>query len=127
MALFGKKSAPAKKKASAKAAAPSTSSVFSVHTGGKHANAVLLSPRITEKAAYLSENGAYVFNVSPRATKKEIAAAIRTVYSVTPRLVRVITIPAKTSMSRATGKRGTSAGGKKAIVFLKKDDKIEFI
>ena len=38
---------------------------------------VLKQPRITEKATESAERGAYVFEVSPRATKKDVAQAVR--------------------------------------------------
>ena len=91
----------------------------------KHASQILLSPRITEKGAYLSEIGAYVFNVSPRANKKEIAGAIRDVFKVTPRKVTVVRVARKRVQTRGTNRTGETAGGKKAYVFLKKGETIE--
>jgi ribosomal protein L23 len=61
----------------------------------KHPVAHTSYPRITEKGAYLSEQGAYVFNVAKDANKKEIAEAIRTIFKVTPRMVRVMSLPTK--------------------------------
>lgn len=85
----------------------------------------MLSPRITEKAAYLTQNGCYVFNVSARANKKEIAEAVREVYKVTPRLVRIAAVPRKAVVTRGTNRKGTSGGGKKAYVYLKQGDTID--
>ncbi len=93
----------------------------------KHASHILLSPRVTEKAAYLSEKGAYVFNVSKTSNKKEIAEAIQEIFKVTPRMVRVITIPSKQVFTRGTNRWGKTAGGKKAYVYLKKGDTIELL
>lgn len=59
----------------------------------KHPGHILLSPRITEKGAYLSEHGAYVFNVHASATKAQIAAAVRQLFKVTPRKVSVVDVP----------------------------------
>lgn len=86
---------------------------------------VLLSPRITEKATDLSEKGAYVFNVDPRANRNDIVAAVREVYGVTPRRVATMHIAKKRTLVR--GRKGSTAGGKKAIVYLKKGEKIEFV
>jgi large subunit ribosomal protein L23 len=88
---------------------------------------VLLSPRITEKGAYLSEKGVYVFNVTKEANKKEISAAIQSIYKVTPRMVRVAAVARKQMFTRGTNRWGKTAGGKKAYVYLKKGETIELV
>jgi large subunit ribosomal protein L23 len=93
----------------------------------KHTGTILISPRVTEKGAYLSEKGAYVFNVAPAATKKEISNAIFTIYKVTPRKIATVTVPRKEVQTRNTNRTGMTAGGKKAYVFLKKGETIELI
>lgn len=93
----------------------------------KHAVKILLSPRVTEKGAYLSELGCYVFNVAPSANKHEIAQAVKTIFKVTPRKVAIVTIPTKSVQTRGTNRRGTSGGGKKAYVYLKKGETIELV
>lgn len=90
----------------------------------KHAGNIILSPRITEKGAYLSDQGAYVFNVAPDANKVEIKAAVQELYKVSPRLVRIIAIPRKKVRSRSTNRVGKTSGGKKAYVYLKKGETI---
>ncbi len=90
----------------------------------KSASLVLIStPRITEKATIQMEKNIYSFNVSPRATKPEIMKAIISLYKVTPLKINMVTIPSKNVVVR--GKKGVKSGGKKALVFLKKEDKIE--
>ena len=112
MALFSKKT---------------TSKTASTSMHNKHIISVLISPRITEKAAIISEeNGIYTFNFGVDANKKEIAAAISELYKVTPVSVRIVTIPSRTVASRRSRVIGHSARGKKAYVTLKKGDKIEF-
>lgn len=91
----------------------------------KSAGHILLSPRITEKAAFMAEKGAYVFNVAPSASKADIAAAVREVYKVSPRKVTMARIARKQVQTRGTNRKGMTAGGKKAYVFLKEGDKIE--
>ena len=91
----------------------------------KHSGHIIISPRVTEKGAYLAEAGAYAFNVAKNANKKSIAAAIKEIYKVSPRKVTLLAIPRKRVMTRGTNRMGTTAGGKKAYVFLKKGDKIE--
>ncbi len=91
----------------------------------KHSGNIILSPRITEKGAYMSEKGVYVFNVSVNANKLEIAEAVSELYKVTPRQVRVVAVPRKVVQTRNTNRKGMTAGGKKAYVYLKEGDKIE--
>jgi large subunit ribosomal protein L23 len=86
---------------------------------------VLTRPRITEKAATQSASGVYTFDVSVRATKAEVKKAVEQFYKVKPAKVHMIAVPSKAVFMR--GKRGTKSGGKKALVYLKKGDKIEFI
>ena len=86
---------------------------------------ILLSPRITEKGAYLSELGAYVFNVGKDANKKEIAEAVFAVFKVMPRKVTIARVVRKSVQTRGTNRSGKTAGGKKAYVFLKKGDTID--
>ncbi|MCX6819996.1 MAG: 50S ribosomal protein L23 [Candidatus Adlerbacteria bacterium] len=93
----------------------------------KHSGKILLSPRITEKGAYLSDQDAYVFNVARTANKHEVAAAVFELFKVKPRMVRMLATPRKQVMTRGTNRTGMTAGGKKAYVFLKKGDKIEII
>ncbi len=83
---------------------------------------LIIRPRITEKSTALSERNAYVFDVSQRATKNEIKKAIVTLYKVTPLKIAVSVMRAKNVFKR--GKKGKTAGGKKAVVYLKKGDKI---
>ena len=91
----------------------------------KHTGTILKNPRITEKAAILSEMGCYTFDVATDATKKEIAQAVKAQYKVTPVQVRTIN-EARTVVFRR-GKKGMTGGGKKAYVYLKKGDKIEVL
>lgn len=93
----------------------------------KPASTIILSPRITEKGAYLGEGGVYVFNVAQGANKQEVARAIREIFKVVPRKVRVAQVPAKKVLTRGTNRTGTKAGGKKAYVYLKKGDVIEIV
>ncbi len=86
---------------------------------------LIISPRITEKAAKSVEKGAYTFNVATNATKNEIKKAIKALYGVTPVRVGMTKITEKVVFVR--GKMGVKKGGKKAVVYLKKGDKIEFV
>lgn len=85
---------------------------------------VIKGPRVTEKAALASSNGVYTFNVAKNATKNEVKKAIQALYKVTPVKVGITLVKEKKVFVR--GNRGVKQGGKKAVVYLKKGDKIEF-
>jgi large subunit ribosomal protein L23 len=93
----------------------------------KNIASTIISPRITEKGAYLSEKGIYVFNVMKDANKQEIMAAIKLAYKVTPRMVRMVAVPSKRVQTRGTNRFGKTNSGKKAYVYLKAGDKIEIM
>lgn len=88
---------------------------------------VLLRPRITEKATFAQEKRAYVFEVQPRATKKDIVQAILYLYKVKPIKVNITKIPSKKRESQMRRTRGVKSGGKKAYVYLKEGDSIELV
>jgi large subunit ribosomal protein L23 len=88
------------------------------------AHPLIHGPRITEKGARGAEKGVYTFNVVDSANKNEIKKAIKMLYNVMPVKVGVTQITSKTKVRR--GKLGTKAGGKKAVVYLKKGDTITF-
>ena len=85
---------------------------------------LIKNPRITEKSAIDAERGVYTFNVSPVANKNELKKAIKFVYGVTPVRISVTQIAKKTVTRR--GITSVKQGGKKAVVHLKKGDKIIF-
>lgn len=86
---------------------------------------ILVRPRITEKATMLGEGNVYTFDVAKSANKAQVRSAVQAIYSVTPLRINMITVKEKPITMR--GKRGVKQGGKKALVFLKKGDKIEFV
>jgi large subunit ribosomal protein L23 len=85
---------------------------------------VLKKPWFSEKALIGTENGVYVFEVTERATKPEIKAAIEKFYSVTPRQIRMVNLPAKTKSLRTRRGVGTRSRRHKAYVYLKKGESI---
>lgn len=91
---------------------------------GDRVNA-LVRPHITEKAAILAEKNTYVFQVAKNTNKIEIAKAISALYGVIPMRVNIINLPKTAVVVR--GKAGVKAGVRKALVTLKKGDKIELI
>lgn len=90
----------------------------------KNGNAykVLVKPLITEKAASMSAEGKYAFEVSVDANKIEIADAIEEVYGLRPKSVNVINmLGKKVRFGRTMGRR---KDWKKAIVTLGKGETI---
>lgn len=84
---------------------------------------VIAGQLVTEKTERLKGLRSYTVQVSPSATKVDIARALRTHFGVEPVSVRIILVRPKTRMvgpSRVFTKRHRS---KKAIVTLSKDSK----
>jgi len=86
---------------------------------------IIKNPRITEKASFQTGQNVYTFDIATSANKTEIKKAVFALYKVQPVKVNVLPIPKKSIMSK--GKRGVRGGGRKALVYLKNGDKIEFI
>ena len=134
MALFGKKTEdkkaakPAAKKEVKKVTKKATKKA-PAKTAGKNkitAETVLLRPHVTEKAAQLTAQGVYTFDIAPRATKYSVAKAVSAVYGVTPKKVAVVNTVGKRKRLRTRRGFGTRAAGKKAYVYLNEGDRIEF-
>lgn len=89
---------------------------------------VIVRPHITEKAAIKTGDNVYVFEVASRATKHEIMKAVIVLYKVAPIKVNIVRrAPRKVAQRSRRGTPGTKSGMKKAYVYLKKGDKIEFV
>lgn len=91
---------------------------------------ILKKSRITEKAGELTANfNQYTFEVYPHAHKKQIAAAVEKVFSV--KVTRVNTLNNKGKIKQLRSRKRVQPGlknaFKKAIVSLKKEDKIEWV
>jgi len=85
----------------------------------------VIKPRVTEKAGVLAERGVYTFEVLKSANSQQISAAIKEAYKVTP--VKISIVPIKSKAMFARGRSGNTVSGKKAYIYLKKGEKIEFI
>lgn len=90
-------------------------------------SSVLARPRITEKSASQNEAGVYTFVVRRGATKYDVRDAVQLLFKVTPRKITIVNRPARTSHSRAKGRKVVVPGLRKANVFLKKGDRIDLI
>ena len=120
-----KKESPAKITKKKEVSSPVSLRVDAGAEGGERLASIILRPRITEKASFITEDGAYTFDVLPYANKFEVRKAIEEIYGVKPVRVNIVTIPGK--QVRVRNRLGTKAGGKKAVVYLKKGDRIEFV
>ena len=86
---------------------------------------LVLTPHVTEKSSlHNDKHNVYTFRVEKNVTKQAITKAIKNQYKVVPVKVNIVRLPAKEVFAR--GRFGTIPGIKKALVFLKKGDKIEF-
>ncbi len=84
----------------------------------------VLKPIITEKSMQDSTKGKYVFQVDFKANKHQIAENIENVYKVDVIRVNIIKVGSEEKTIRGRYKIKTRPW-KKAIVTLKKDQKIE--
>ena len=86
----------------------------------------IIRPRITEKTGLMNEKfNVYTFEVVKNSTKHSIEKEIKALYKVTPTKVRIVNLPAKNILVR--GKKGRVSSIKKALVYLKKGDKIDLV
>ena len=83
----------------------------------------ILSPVITEKATYLSDQNKVVFQVAKDSTKAEIADAIQELFKVT--VIKVNTLVVKGKTKRWRGRPGRRSDVKKAIVTLAEGQSID--
>ena len=123
MALFGT-TKKVKKEKKEKAARPHRARTTASMNGIAHE--VIHAPWFSEKALIATEKGVYTFEVSPRATKALIAGAIKEIYNVAPRKVRIVNLPAKKKAMRTKRGVGTRAARRKAYVYLNAGDSIQF-
>lgn len=120
MALFSSKKNTKKEAAETKEVA-----VVAPKENTRDMSRIIKSPRITEKASMKAESNVYAFEIATSANKKTVAAAVKDMFNVTPVKIAIVPIPKKNVFVR--GKYGVSGGGKKAYVYLKKGETIEFV
>ena len=88
----------------------------------KHFDTVV-SPVITEKATFASEQNKVVFNVAPTATKPQIKAAVEALFGV--KVTAVNTLVRKGKQKRFRGRIGQQSDVKKAVVTLQDGQSID--
>lgn len=84
---------------------------------------------LTEKASFLSENNnQYTFQIYPDTNRIEVKKAVESLFNVKVLKVNILWKQGKFKRSRnMKGKKGKTSDVKKAIVFLKKGDKIDVL
>lgn len=122
--LFGKKKKPVKPIEKKEEAVEKTESVVLPASPTKFTHKILIKPIITEKATELKTLNKYVFEVSPKTNKVEIKKAIQELYNVKPLKINIIKVKGK--FVRYGKARGRTKNWRKAIITLKKGEKIEF-
>lgn len=120
MAIFGNNKKEKKTKVATKHHA------FAVTHANGISHEIIRAPWFSEKALIGTEKGVYAFAVSPRATKSEIAGAIKEIYNVAPKAVRIVNLPAKSKPMRSRHGVGTRAARTKAYVYLNEGETIQF-
>ncbi len=122
MALFG--TSKTKKEKKAKVVVKRRARTAKLESGVAHE--IIRAPWFSEKALIATEKGVYAFEITPRATKASIASAIKEIYNVAPRKIRIVHLPAKRKMMRTKRGTGTRAARSKAYVYLNAGDSIQF-
>lgn len=124
MAIFGKtdtkkKAAPKKKEGRVTRARQSKPLAGKEHE-------IIRAPWMSEKALIETGKGVYAFEVPKTASKADIAGAIKAIYKVDPKQVRIVNLPAKRKALRTRRGTGSRAARRKAYVYLNAGDSIQF-
>ena len=85
-------------------------------------HAMILTPKISEKAIYLAERGIYVFEVPSDANKIEVAKAVEAAFKVHVTDVNIVI--AKGKVKRFKQMVGREGNVKKAMVKINAGEKI---
>lgn len=121
MAIFGNKKNKAVKETNIRKHRARTTAI----TNGIE-NEIIRAPWFSEKALIATEKGVYAFEVSHRATKADIAGAIKEIYKVEPRKIRTINVKGKPKAMRTKRGTGMRSARRKAYVYLNAGDTIQF-
>ncbi len=89
-----------------------------------HQNTII-NPVVTEKSYSLAAQDKYVFRVDPSASKYQIRQAVKDLFNVDVITVSTVKKASRTVRSMKTGKYVNLPVTKKAIVQIKKGQKIE--
>jgi large subunit ribosomal protein L23 len=125
MALFGKKKETKAEQSSVAVAAPKA--VSKALPTDRNLDAVIVNPRLTEKAVTHSEKNVYTFEVATSATKRMVSDAVKALYNVTPMKVNIVNKRPAHRLKGSTNRLVKQPGMKKAYVYLKKGDTINLV
>lgn len=89
----------------------------------REARSIILAPVISEKSYEEIESARYSFRVDMRANKTEIGKAVAEIFNVT--VLDVNTMRVRGKRRRMGWTQGRTSDWKKAIITLKKGDKID--
>jgi len=86
---------------------------------------IILEPVVTEKSVAAAElQNAYTFRVDAKATKGQIKQAVEDIFGVAVTEVRTCTTHSKRRRTRVRGRMTRSQVGKKAVVKVAAEDRI---
>lgn len=85
---------------------------------------IILRPLINEKSMLLTKDGLYTFEVAKQSSKEQIKKAVSSKFGVDVLAVNTITISGKKKMQRARRRFYLEPSIKKAVVQVKKGQKI---
>ena len=120
MAIFGNKKKEKKEMNTPRHRARTIAPVHGIE------NEIIRAPWFSEKALIATEKSVYAFEVSPRATKADIAGAIKEIYKVDPRKIRTVNVKGKPKAMRTKRGTGYRSARRKAYVYLNAGDTIQF-
>jgi len=84
-----------------------------------HSYSTLIHPIVTEKASKQQEHGQYAFMVKKAATKIDVKHAIKDIYGVEVKEVKMMVVPSKSRMIRRGKLWKKRSVYKKALVTMK--------
>lgn len=124
MAIFGTEKS--EKKAAAGKAAKKLRAARQRKPALGREHEIIRAPWLSEKALIATERGVYAFAVPRAATKADIAGAVQAIYQVAPAKIRIVNLPGKRKALRTRRGEGFRSARRKAYVYLKKGDTIQF-
>jgi large subunit ribosomal protein L23 len=87
---------------------------------------IIVRPVITERATIMRDkSNKYMFEIATQANKQEVKAAVEELFKVKVESVNVMNVLGK--FRRIRGKLGKKSDWKKALVTLKKGNKIDIV
>ena len=88
---------------------------------------IINRPLVTEKAIAAQSVGKYSFIVDNKANKNQVATVFESLFGIKPIKVNIITIKGKVKTNWKTRNPIVHSNHKKAIITIKKDQKIDLL